>query len=302
MTAIEVRDLVKRYDCLEALRGVSLRIAGGESVAILGPNRAGKTTLMKILDGSADPTAGDVRVFGHDPAAADPDWRQRLGVVEQQTTADPHMTVHDAVAHRAARYRDPMHGAEVLTLVGLAARAGQPAGTLSAGELRRLDLALAVVGRPQLLLLDQPTTGLDPAARHHAWHLLRRLAGAGTTMVLTTRSPHEAEALADRVVVMTRGAVVADEDPRQMAQQKQDGVVLRFRLPDRFNGALLPVPAVRRNGHCEARSTHPTRDVAMLCAWALDRHFELPAVQLVPPSFSEAYWALTTEAGNGERV
>jgi ABC-2 type transport system ATP-binding protein len=288
MTAIELRDLTKRYGGCVALRGVSLRVADGETVAVLGPNGAGKTTLMKMLDGNVGPTRGQVRVLGRDPAAGGRDWRRRLGVVAQQTTYAPHVSVRDAVAHRAARYEDPMGSGEVLELVGLAARAGQRVGTLSAGELRRLDVALAVVGRPELLLLDQPTSGFD----HRAWHLLRGLAGSGTTVVLTTRSPREAEVLADRVVVLSRGSVVADGDPRLLAE-RQDGVVLRFRVPDRFDGAVLPVPAVRRNGHCEARSTHPTRDVAMLCAWALDRHFELPAVEIAPPSFREAYWALT---------
>jgi ABC-2 type transport system ATP-binding protein len=293
MTAIEVRDVTKRYGGRAALRGVSLRVADGETVAVLGPNGAGKTTLMKMLDGNFGPTRGQVRVLGRDPAAGGRDWRRRLGVVAQQTTYAPHVSVRDAVAHRAARYEDPMGSGEVLELVGLAARAGQRVGTLSAGELRRLDVALAVVGRPELLLLDQPTSGFD----HRAWHLLRGLAGSGTTVVLTTRSPREAEVLADRVVVLSRGSVVADGDPRLLAE-RQDGVVLRFRVPDRFDGAVLPVPAVRRNGHCEARSTHPTRDVAMLCAWALDRHFELPAVEIAPPSFREAYRALTEESGD----
>jgi ABC-2 type transport system ATP-binding protein len=294
MSPIEIRGLTKRYGRLAALRGISLRIADGETVAVLGPNGAGKTTLMGILDGSAGPTAGAVRVLGLDPAAADPAWRQRLGVVTQRSTADPCVAVRDALAHRAARYRHPMRTGEVLELVGLAGRGGQLVGRLSAGELRRLDLALAVIGRPQLLLLDQPTASLDPAARHRAWRVLRRLAGAGTTMVLTTRRPHEAEALADRVVVMARGAVVADEDPHRLAEQ-QDGVVLRFRLPDHLDGAVLPIPAVRHHDHCVARSATPTRDVAVLCAWALDRRLELPAVEIVPPSFPEAYRTLTGE-------
>jgi ABC-2 type transport system ATP-binding protein len=292
MTAIEVRDLGKRYGRRAALRGVSLQIADGETMAVLGPNAAGKTTLMTLLDGSADPTTGTVRVLGRDPAAAGADWRRRIGVVAQQTTYAPHVSVRSAVAHRAARHENPLGSGDVLELVGLAARAGQRVGTLSAGELRRLDLALAVVGRPELLLLDQPTAGFDPAARHEAWRLLRGLAGSGTTVVLTTRSPREAEALADRVVVVSQGSIIADGDPRRLAQQR-DGVVLRFRLPERFEGAALPVPAVRRNGHCETLSAHPTRDVAMLCAGALDRHFELPAVEIVPPSFREAYRALT---------
>ena len=291
MTVVEARHLVKRYGRVEALRGVSLQISDGETVAILGPNGAGKTTLMTILDGSAGPTAGKVRVLGRDPAATGSNWRQRLGVVTQHTSFDPRVTVRDAVADR-----HPRRTGEVLELAGLAARARQRVGTLSGGELRRLDVALAVVGRPQLLLLDQPTAGLDPGARDRIWHLLRGLAGAGTTTVLTTRFPREAEALADRVVVMTRGAVVADADPRRLVQQ-EDGVLLRYRLPDRFDGAVLPVAGVRRDGHCEVRSTHPTRDAAMLCAWALDRHIELPFVEIVPPSLRDAYEALTAETG-----
>jgi ABC-2 type transport system ATP-binding protein len=297
MSSIEVRGLVKRYGRPAALRGISLRVGDGETVAILGPNGAGKTTLMTILDGSAAPTAGEVRVLGRDPAATDPAWRQRLGVLAQQTTADPRGTVRDVLRQGAAWHQHPRRSGEVLELVGLAGRAGRRVGTLSAGERRLLDLALAVVGRPELLLLDQPTAGLDPTARRHAWRLLRRLAGAGTTMVLTTRCPQEAEALADRVVVMTHGVAVADDDPRRLVD-REDGVVLRFRLPDHLEGAVLPVPAVRRNGHCVARSITPTRDVAMLCAWALDRRFELPAVEIAPPSFAEAYWALTGAKGD----
>jgi ABC-2 type transport system ATP-binding protein len=299
MTVIEVHDLTRRYGRVEALHGVDLRIAHGERVAVLGPNGAGKTTLMKILDGSAGPSAGEVRVLGRDPVAAGHAVRQRIGVVAQQTTTDPDATVEDAVSQRAARYPHPRCTDEVLELVGLTGRAGHRVGTLSAGELRGLDLALAVVGRPRLLLLDEPTTGCDPVARHRAWHLIRSVAAPDTTVVLTTRCPHEAEALADRVVVMTRGAVVADEDPRRLAERNRE-VVIRFRLPERLDGAVLPVPAVRRNGHFEARTTTPTRDVAMLCAWALDRRIELPAVQMVPRSLHAAYRRLIGETGYGE--
>ena len=301
MGVIEVSSMAKSYGRLAVLRNIALEVDGGETVAVLAPNGAGKTTLMKILDGSIRPSTGEVRVLGRDPVAAGRSWRKQLGIVAQQPAADPRSTVHDAVAQRAACYPHPWRTRKVLELVGLADRGGQPVATLSDGELRRLDLALGVVGRTQLLLLDQPTAGFDPAFREVAWHLLRQLARAGAAVVLTTRCPREAEALGDRVLVLSHGAVVADDDPRRLVE-RHGPVVVRFELPERFDGAVLPVPAIRRDRYWELHTHTSTRDIAVLCAWALDRRVELPAVQIVRPSLEDAYRTLVGEVGDDEEL
>jgi ABC-2 type transport system ATP-binding protein len=293
MDVVEVRGLWRSYGGVDALRGVDLRVGEGERVAVLGPNGAGSTTLLEILAGRRRPTAGAVRVLGQDPAAA---GRSRcVGAVAQHSTADPTMTVGEAVANVAATCADPRPAFEVLEHVGLAGHAGRPIGRLSGGELRLLDLALAVVGRPQLVLLDQPTTGLDPLARRTAWQLVREVADAGTTVVFASHRADEAQALADRVVVLVRGVVVADDTPQRLGG-REDGIVIRFQLPERFEGTVLPVTATRHGERWEVHTRTPTRDMAVLSGWALDRRLELPAVEVVRPSLEDVYMGLVERA------
>src|SRR5690349_5913136 len=202
MTAIEVRGLRKAYRGHEVVRGIDLEVARGEVFALLGPNGAGKTTTTEILEGHRRRDSGEVRVLDADPGTAGSDWRARIGIVLQNTDDAADLTVAELVKHVAGFYPDPRPPAEVIDLVDLTAKAKSRIRTLSGGQRRRLDVALGIVGRPELLFLDEPTTGFDPEARRHFWDLIKALAAEGTTILLTTHYLEEAEALADRLAVL----------------------------------------------------------------------------------------------------
>src|SRR5581483_7970737 len=196
--AIEVRDLRKSYGELEAVRGISFSVRGGEVFGLLGPNGAGKTTTVEILEGYRERSSGEVTVLGHDPALRERELRERVGIVLQSSGFYPRATVREAVEHFAAFYPRPRDARETIALVGLEGKEDARAGQLSGGQLRRLDLALALVGDPDLIFLDEPTTGCDPAARRHAWSTIRSLCELGKTIFLTTHFMDEAQYLADR--------------------------------------------------------------------------------------------------------
>lgn len=213
MEAIEVTGLRKTYDGRDAVAGIDLVVARGEIFSLLGPNGAGKTTTVEILEGHRRRTAGDVRVLGEDPGTAGSAWRTRIGIVLQDADDAADLTVHEMIRHIAGFYPDPRKPDEVLELVGLTAKRNAKIRTLSGGQRRRVDVALGIVGRPELLFLDEPTTGFDPEARRQFWDLIRTLAGDGTTIVLTTHYLDEAEALADRLAVVAAGRIVAEGTP-----------------------------------------------------------------------------------------
>jgi ABC-2 type transport system ATP-binding protein len=213
MNAIEVRGLRKTYRGHEAVRGIDLDVRRGEVFALLGPNGAGKTTTVEILEGHRRRTAGDARVLGEDPGAAGRAWRARIGIVLQDGDDGEDLTVTEMIRHVAGFYPDPRPVAEVIDLVGLAEKQSSLIRALSGGQRRRVDVALGIVGRPELLFLDEPTTGFDPAARRRFWELIRALAGEGTTILLTTHYLEEAEALADRLAVLADGMIVAEGTP-----------------------------------------------------------------------------------------
>ncbi|MEV0897529.1 ABC transporter ATP-binding protein [Actinoplanes sp. NPDC049802] len=213
MEAIEVTGLRKTYGDRDAVAGIDLVVARGEIFSLLGPNGAGKTTTVEILEGHRRRTAGDVRVLGEDPGRAGSAWRSRIGIVLQDADDAADLTVHEMVRHVAGFYRGPRKPDEVIELVGLEAKRNSRIRTLSGGQRRRVDVALGIVGRPELLFLDEPTTGFDPEARRRFWELIRTLAGDGTTIVLTTHYLDEAEALADRLAVMSDGRIVAEGTP-----------------------------------------------------------------------------------------
>ncbi|MEU4557039.1 ABC transporter ATP-binding protein [Actinoplanes sp. NPDC023936] len=213
MEAIEVTGLRKTYKDREAVAGVDLVVARGEIFALLGPNGAGKTTTVEILEGHRRRTSGDVRVLGEDPGRAGSAWRSRIGIVLQDTDDAADLTVREMVRHIGGFYPDARPADEVIDLVGLTAKRNSKIRTLSGGQRRRVDVALGIVGRPELLFLDEPTTGFDPEARRQFWELIRHLAGDGTTIVLTTHYLDEAEALADRLVVLAGGLIVAEGTP-----------------------------------------------------------------------------------------
>lgn len=223
MDAIEVRGLRKTYPGHEAVRGIDLSVTRGEVFALLGPNGAGKTTTVEILEGHRKRTGGEVRVLGADPGTGGRAWRARIGVVLQDAADAADLTVAEMVKHVAGFYPDPRPAAEVIDLVGLTEKATSKIRALSGGQRRRVDVALGIVGRPELLFLDEPTTGFDPAARRQFWDLIRALAAEGTTILLTTHYLEEAEALADRLAVLAGGRIVAEGTPATLGGRAQSG-------------------------------------------------------------------------------
>jgi ABC-2 type transport system ATP-binding protein len=229
--AVRVRGLVKRYPgaSRRAVDGLALDVPAGRVVALLGPNGSGKTTTVEVLEGHRERDAGDVRVLGSDPARAGAGWRARIGIVLQGTADLADLTPHEIVTHVARYYPDPRDPDETLALVGLHRQRHVLARALSGGQRRRLDVALGIVGRPELLFLDEPTTGFDPRARREFWGLVRELAAEGTTILLTTHYLDEAEALADRVAVMVEGRMVAEGPPATLGGRARGVTTVRWR-------------------------------------------------------------------------
>lgn len=273
MDAITVRGLRKTYTSrgsrggepvrVEAVRGIDLVVGTGEIVALLGPNGAGKTTTVEILEGVRRRDAGDVRVLGTDPSSADASWRERVGIVWQTTGAFDDLTVREVVRHFAGLYRRPRPVDEVIERVGLAGKADERTGRLSGGQRRRLDVALGIVGRPEVLFLDEPTTGFDPAARRHFWELVHALRDEGTTMVLTTHYLEEAEALCHRIGMLKQGRLVAlDRTSALLAGTAS--TMLRFKTDD----ALPPAVAehARVTGRIVQVTAHDAAEVETVLA------------------------------------
>jgi ABC-2 type transport system ATP-binding protein len=280
MHAIEVSGLRKAYGSLEAVRGVDFTIEEGEVFGLLGPNGAGKTTTVEILEGYRKRDAGEVRVLGSDPERPAPDFRERIGVVLQQSQLWPNLTVRETHAIFAGYYRAPRDVDEVIALVGLREKAGARVKTLSGGQKRRLDLGIALVGDPDLVFLDEPTTGFDPAARRAAWEMIRSLRSLGKTVLLTTHYLDEAEQLADRVAVMRAGRIVRVGTPRELTTSELE-VEIRY----------------RRDGEdVLVRTTEATRLLNELTAAALARGEELDRLEVRRPTLEEVYLALIDEA------
>ena len=276
MSAIAVRGLRKSYGDLEAVRGVDFEIEQGEVFGLLGPNGAGKTTTVEILEGYRRRDAGEVSVLGHDPQSPGPDFRQRIGVVLQQSEVWPNVTVRETHWMFAGYYERPRDIDEVIELVGLSEKRDARVKTLSGGQKRRLDLGLALVGDPDLVFLDEPTTGFDPAARRAAWEMIRSLRLLGKTVLLTTHYLDEAEQLADRVAVMRDGMIVKIGTPRELTTADLE-VEVRF----------------RRNGEdVLIRTTEPTRVLHELTEEALARGEELERLEVRRPSLETVYLSL----------
>src|SRR5690349_8322699 len=280
MHAIEVSGLRKAYGNLEAVRGVDFTIEEGEVFGLLGPNGAGKTTTVEILEGYRERDAGEVRVLGHDPARPGPDFRERIGVVLQQSELWPNLTVRETHAIFAGYYRAPRNVDEVIALVGLSEKSAARVKTLSGGQKRRLDLGIALVGDPDLVFLDEPTTGFDPAARRAAWEMIRSLRSLGKTVLLTTHYLDEAEQLADRVAVLREGRIVTLGTPRELTSADLE-VEIRYR---------------REGEEVLVRTTEPTRILQELTAEALARGEELERLEVRRPSLEEVYLSLVSES------
>jgi ABC-2 type transport system ATP-binding protein len=279
MYAIEVSGLRKTYGSVEAVRGVDFSIEEGEVFGLLGPNGAGKTTTVEILEGYRERDAGEVRVLGHDPKRPGADFRERIGVVLQQSEMWPNLTVRETHATFAGYYRAPRDVDEVIALVGLQEKAGARVKSLSGGQKRRLDLGIALVGDPDLVFLDEPTTGFDPQARRAAWEMIRSLRSLGKTILLTTHYLDEAEQLADRVAVMRAGQIVRVGTPAELTTTE-----LETEIRYRENGEEVLL-----------RTDKPTRVLAELTSAAVARGEELESLQVRRPSLEEVYLALTAE-------
>ncbi|MBT2447293.1 ABC transporter ATP-binding protein [Streptomyces sp. ISL-43] len=280
--AVEVRGLRKQYGDVTAVDGLDLTIRRGEVFGLLGPNGAGKSTTVEILQGHRERDGGEVRVLGADPATGGRAWRSRVGIVWQDESAPAELTVRESVEHFARYYPAPRDPAEVIALVGLEHKRDHRIKGLSGGQRRRLDVALGVIGDPELLLLDEPTTGFDPAARRQFWDLIRLLSGAGTTIVLTTHYLEEAEALADRLAVIARGKVVAEGEPAALRARLGTGATVRW---------------TDRDGGSRSTDTQtPTRTVAELMT-RFDG--EIPDLRITRPTLEDVYLRLTGRLDRG---
>ena len=296
--AVEIRGLTKNYGSVEAVRGIDLTVSAGEVFALLGPNGAGKTTTVEILEGHRQATGGEVRVLGHDPARGDRAYRERIGIVLQSTGIDPYLTVRETVAKYSGYYPHPRDADEVIELVGLAEQRDRRVNKLSGGQRRRADLAVALAGDPELLFLDEPTTGFDPSARRNAWGMIQGLVQLGKTIFLTTHFMDEAQILADRVAIIADGRIVAEGPPETLGGRRTATSRVRFSLAA---GAELPTAfAAARDGADHVLETaDPTRLLRDLTEWALSSNVELEGLEVSRPSLEDVYLRLT-DTGEGE--
>jgi ABC-2 type transport system ATP-binding protein len=282
--AIEVSGLHKRYGALEAVRGVSFSVRRGEVFGLLGPNGAGKTTTVEILEGYRERSAGEVTVLGYDPGGRARGLRERVGIVLQSSGFYPRATVREAVEHFGAAYPRPRDPDETIALVGLQGKENTRAGQLSGGQQRRLDLALALVGDPELIFLDEPTTGFDPAARRAAWEVIRSLRGLGKTILLTTHYLDEAQALSDRVAIVKDGLIVAEGPPSELSARPRS-----YRVSYQQNGTRV-----------ELETEDPTELLHRLTGEALARGERLEGLSVSRPTLEEVYLELTAEQASEE--
>jgi ABC-2 type transport system ATP-binding protein len=279
VNAIAVRDLRKSYGALEAVGGIDFDVRRGEVFGLLGPNGAGKTTTVEILEGYRIRDTGEVQVLGVDPATARGEWRERIGVVLQSSAMYETLTVAEMLRLFAGYYREPRPVDEVVELVGLQEKRDERVRRLSGGQRRRLDLGLALIGDPELIFLDEPTTGFDPRARRNAWETIRGLRSLGKTILLTTHYLDEAEQLADRVAVLAHGRIVASGTPAELT-----GAVPATEIRYRENGREVVLETDR-----------PTRVLNELTGRALAEDRELDGLEVRRPSLEEVYLSLTEE-------
>ena len=302
--AIAVRGLVKRYGAIRAADGVDLTIEAGQIYALLGPNGAGKTTTVEILEGFRHRDEGDVRVLGIDPGTGSLAYRVRIGIAFQNSAAQELLSPREILAFQAALYPAPMPPAEALELVGLSEAADRRAGKLSGGQRRRLDLASAVIGRPEVIFLDEPTTGFDPAARRQAWEVVRGLTAQGRTVLLTTHYLDEAEALADRIGIIARGKIIAEGTMDDLRRRFGGRTRIRWRhdatrLPPvaALPGAWAAAARDGDSGRVTLATSSPTRDLRALLDWAAAAGLDdLPELTVTRPTLEELYLDLVGEA------
>ncbi len=298
---IEVQGLVKHYGDVRAVDGVDLVIDSGEVFALLGPNGAGKTTTVEILEGHRLRTSGAVSVLGVDPETAGREFRERIGIVLQSTAIEKELTVREAIDTYGSFYPKRRPTGELMEIVGISAKADARIKTLSGGQRRRLELALGIVGDPDLIFLDEPTTGFDPSARRQAWRVIDNLRSLGKTILLTTHYMDEAQALADRVAVIANGLIVAEGTPETLGGRADAASIVRFRL-DGVAAGSLPLPQdeleAQPGGTIEIKTADPTRLLHTLTSWALENDTELIGLTVERPSLEDVYLELAGEGSN----
>lgn len=293
--AIEVVGLTKDYGPVKAVRGVTFEVLEGEVFALLGPNGAGKTTIVEILEGYREATGGAARVLGADPSKNDPAHKARVGIVLQSTGIDPFLTVRETVEMYSGYYPHPRPVDEVLELVDLSAKAQEKVRRLSGGQQRRLDVAVAVAGDPELLFLDEPTSGFDPGVRRSSWEMIKGLASLGKTVLLTTHVMNEAQYLADRVAILNEGVVVAEGPPETIGARDTAETTIHFRLvgdtplPATFGAATFG------DGSVVLSTADPIRVLNELTGWALGVGATLEGLDVSRPSLEDVYLKLTEE-------
>ena len=296
---ISIRGLRKRYGDTEAVRGIDLEVRRGEIFAFLGPNGAGKTTTVEILEGFRQASEGSVEVLGTNPWRAPSGWRERIGLVLQESQAEPGLTVRECLELYAGYYHSPRSVNETLALVDLSEQADQRATALSGGQRRRLDVALALIGDPELIFLDEPTTGFDPSARRAAWEVIGGLRDLGKTVFLTTHYMEEAERLADRIAVIAAGEIVAEGTPQTLGGRQMGGARVTFALPNGTTVDELPTSLLDRiqeegAGLVALPTTTVAADLHELSGWALERGLELEDLEVRRPTLEDVYLKLTT--------
>lgn len=295
--AVEVEDLRKSYGSVQAVRGISFTVAEGEVFALLGPNGAGKTTTVEILEGFRRRDGGRASVLGFDPATGDRRLKDQMGIVLQTTGVDPYLTVAETVDMFRGYYPKPRPRDEVIELVGLLDKRDSRVTKLSGGQRRRLDVAIALAGDPRLLFLDEPTTGFDPGARRSAWEVIKGLAGLGKTVFLTSHSMDEVQFLADRVVIIAKGKIMAEGTPDTLVGRQDAATLVRFRISstDALPESLRS--AARLDGdNVELETKDPTRTLFELTSWAVQSGLSLDGLQVTRPSLEDVYLEITKEA------
>ena len=283
-SVISIKGLRKSYGDTEAVRGIDLEVNRGEIFAFLGPNGAGKTTTVEILEGYRKRSGGEVAVLGEDPDRAGREWRGRIGIVLQSCRLDPYLTARESLELYAGYYESPRPVDEVIELVGLGGKADERTGKLSGGQQRRLDVGMALVGDPELLFLDEPTTGFDPAARRQAWETIAGLRDLGKTIFLTTHYMDEAQRLADRVAILSGGQIVAGGAPEELGDRDSQPTVITYRGPD---------------GEVTLTTTTPVETLNELTGRALAEGFALDGLEVKRPSLEDVYLELTEQPTNG---
>jgi len=293
--AIDVRGLHKSYGSLEAVRGVDLQVKQGEVFALLGPNGAGKTTTVEIMEGHRTKTSGEVSVLGHDPGKRERAFQQRIGIVLQETGVEPFLTVAEAVELYRGYYPNPRPLDEIIEVVGLGEKANSRINKLSGGQKRRLDVAVGLAGDPDLLFLDEPTTGFDPSARRNAWEMVRNLAALGKTVFLTTHYMDEAQYLAGKVAIIVGGKIVAEGSPESLILDNPAHTKITFALPEGSTdlSPALQAAATSVNGKVLMQTDEPMRLLHDLTGWAIKQKVDLAELSVTRPTLEDVYLTLT---------